>query len=296
MTIGLLARLVLGGFLLAGALLKASAPRRSASAMATFGIRGRVAPALTLWGAVAVEAVLGVGVIAGSDVAAWAAAGLMLVLAGVLALALARGRGGRPCACLGPRSRVGVGGIVRNLVAAAGLVAVVFLPAAEPSGEEWMAAGLVLCGAGVAVLAVMVLALAREVSELRLSIGPQMALEIDDEGPPIGSASTLLGAVDPHADAVLAAAVFTSEGCHICRALEPAVDELARDPLVAVARFDEHRHGAIWREHDIPGSPFAVVLDPGGVVLAKGTFNSFAQLQGMLAVAERRREETPSGA
>lgn len=297
MSVGFAARLLLGAFLIAGAALKASAPRRTAAAMATFGIRGRLLPGLVAWGAVVVEAALGIGVIAGSDAAAWAAAALMLLLGAALALALARGRGGRPCACLGPRSRVSAAGAVRNAVLAAAFAAVVFLPAAEPSRDAWLIGGLIACGAAVAALAVMVLALAREVAELRLSLGPQMALEIEDEGPDIGApAPGLLAAVDPHPEAVLAAAVFTSEGCHICRALEPAVDELARDPLVAVGRFDEHRHAEVWRAHDIPGSPFAVILGLDGAVLAKGTFNSFAQLQGMLAVAERRREGTPSGA
>ena len=37
----------------------------------------------------------------------------------------------------------------------------------------------------------------------------------------------------------LGLAVFTTEGCHLCRALEPALEALARDPLVAVEIFDE---------------------------------------------------------
>ncbi len=39
----------------------------------------------------------------------------------------------------------------------------------------------------------------------------------------------------------------------------------------------------------IPGSPHAVALDPQGTVLAKGTFNSLAQLESILAAGERRR-------
>lgn len=295
MNIALAAQLALGALLVVSAGLKAASPRRTADAMATFGVTGRAAVALT-WIVVALEAAIGIAVIVGSAPAAWVAAALMLAFAVALAVALARGGAGRPCACLGPRSRVGRAGLVRNLALAAAFAALPFLPGGEPSRDAWLAGGLVVCLAGVAVLAVMVLALAREVSELRLAIGPQMALEIDDEGPPIGARSGLLERIEVGREAVLAVAVFTSEGCHICRALEPAVDELSRDPLVAVGRFDEHHHGAVWREHDIPGSPFAVVLGTDAVVLAKGTFNSFAQLQGMLAVAERRREETRTGA
>ena len=39
----------------------------------------------------------------------------------------------------------------------------------------------------------------------------------------------------------------------------------------------------------MPGSPFAVALDADGTVLAKGTFNTGAQLETVLAAAERRR-------
>jgi hypothetical protein len=40
----------------------------------------------------------------------------------------------------------------------------------------------------------------------------------------------------------------------------------------------------------VPGSPYAVVLGPDGTVLAKGTFNSFAQLESVLGAAEQRAE------
>ena len=39
----------------------------------------------------------------------------------------------------------------------------------------------------------------------------------------------------------------------------------------------------------MPGGPFAVALDMDGTVLAKGTFNTGAQLETVLAAAERRR-------
>jgi hypothetical protein len=39
----------------------------------------------------------------------------------------------------------------------------------------------------------------------------------------------------------------------------------------------------------VPGSPYAVALDLDGTVLAKGTFNNLAQLESVVATAERRR-------
>jgi hypothetical protein len=87
----------------------------------------------------------------------------------------------------------------------------------------------------------------------------------------------------------LALAVFSSEGCQMCRALAPAVAALGRDPRVVLREFDEVRDADAWAAADVPGSPFAVALDADGTVLAKGTFNTGAQLESVLGAAERRR-------
>ena len=60
-------------------------------------------------------------------------------------------------------------------------------------------------------------------------------------------------------------------------------------------RFDEHANPDSWLALDVPGSPYAVALDPDGIVLAKGTFNNLAQLESILAAGERRRG-SPAGA
>ena len=62
----------------------------------------------------------------------------------------------------------------------------------------------------------------------------------------------------------------------------------ARDPLVAVEIFDEVQDADVWRALNIPGSPFAVVLDGDGAVRAKGTFNTYGQLESIVATAERQ--------
>ena len=72
----------------------------------------------------------------------------------------------------------------------------------------------------------------------------------------------------------------------MCRALAPAVAALGSDPRVALREFDEVRDAEAWAVADVPGSPFAVALDPDGTVLAKGTFNTRAQLESR---ARRRR-------
>jgi hypothetical protein len=138
-------------------------------------------------------------------------------------------------------------------------------------------------------LAVVVTALAREVGVLRLAVGPQGALEVAHEGPEVGAHSGLADAFGGELRAGrLGLAVFTSEGCGLCRALAPTVAAFGRDPRVALRTFDEVADAGAWAAADVPGSPFAVALGPDGTVLAKGTFNTGAQLESVLATAERR--------
>jgi len=123
---------------------------------------------------------------------------------------------------------------------------------------------------------------------LRLAADPRGALEIAHEGPEVGGRTALAEHLEL-APARIGLAVFSSEGCSLCRALEPAVDAFGRDPRVTLHRFDELRDAEAWAAADVPGSPFAVALDADGTVLAKGTFNTGAQLESVLAAAERRR-------
>ena len=281
-------RAVLGAVLIGAAAAKATAPRATQEALATFGLR-RPAARRGVWaGAVLLEGGLGVAVIAGSDAAALAGAALMLGFAAALTRALATGGAGALCGCFGPRSRVSRLAVARDLALAAGLAAVPFVPAVTPSADAWLAAGLGLALLACAALGVALLGLAREVGTLRLAIAPQAALELEHEGPELGSRTDLVPRLPDRPGARLGLAVFTSEGCTACQALEPAIDYVARDPLVAPGRFDEQRDADVWRALDVPGSPFAVALDLDGTVLAKGTFNTLGQLEGILGAAERR--------
>lgn len=277
--------------LAAAGALKLASPRSSRAALATFGVTG----ARSSWAAwvavVAAELGLAVGVAAGLDAAAYAAAALLGVFALALALALARGRAGAPCACFGSRSSVSAVAVVRTLALAAAFAAVPALPDGRPSRDGWLALGLAAAGVAIAGLAVAVVALAREVGMLRLMLGPQPALELPDEGPELGERSTVVERFRPGPRARLALAVFSSQGCHLCRSLEPAVEAMSRDPLVALRVFDDVRDADVWRALGIPGSPYAVALELDGTVRAKGTFNSFAQLETILAAAERRTDE-----
>jgi len=294
---------VLLGVLLAGAgLAKLVSPRASIAALESFGFGDGPMRPLAWAALIAVELALGVAVLLGSNAAAWAAAALMLLFAALTAGAILRGRAGAPCACFGPRSTVSWLGALRNVGLALGFVLIPLIDSGSIGTQGWLGIGVGLALIGCAGLGVALLALAREVGMLRLQLGTQSALEIAGEGPDLGSrAERLAGRLDLRAvgqdPGRLGLAIFTSEGCHLCQTMAPAIENVAKDPHVAVGVFDEQVEAALWREYAIPGSPFAVALGVDGTVLAKGTFNNLAQLESVLATAERRRAQgIPQGA
>src|SRR5919201_994614 len=219
-------RFALAATLVAASALKLAAPRATQAALSTFGLRRGWTRRCAWVILVAVELALAVAVGAGSAAGAYAAAAYAFAGAAALAVALVRGRAGAPCGCFGARSRVGAGGVARNLVLAAGFAALPSAGSADLELETALAIGVVIALLAVVGLAVAVLA--------------------------------------------------------------PALALLRRDPLVATGSFDEERDADAWRALDVPGSPYAVALALDGTVLAKGTFNTPAQLESVLATAERR--------
>jgi hypothetical protein len=278
--VGLL-RLLLAAVLLGSAATKLAAGKRGRQALASYGLHGRAAAAA--WaGTIALEGLLGLLVAAGVPGAAEAAAVLLGLFTLLLVVAIARGRSGRPCGCFGSRSRIGWGAAARSACLAAAFA----VPDASLSTEAWLGVGLAVALVGVAALAVALLALAREVGELRLAVAPQAALSIDHEGPELGGRVGLIERFERRAS--MAVAIFTSPGCSLCAALEPSLRLLARDSEVELVLFDEHDDAEAWESLAVPGSPYAVVLAPDGEVLAKGTFNSLYQLESLLGPAAVR--------
>jgi methylamine utilization protein MauE len=262
-----------------------------AAALATYGVRGARRQRLALWLLVAVELCLAGALAAGVGWALGAAACLFALFAATSAAALLAGRGGRPCACFGAAARLAWTTPVRAAAPAllAGAGALGWLPRAPGGYARWLTLGLSLSFAALTALAVAVLALAREVGALRLAAGTARgALEIEDEGPALGEPQPWAHAIEAGPRALLRLAVFTSEGCPLCRQTAPAVAHVAGDPLLAVRSFDERADAAVWAQAGVPGSPYAVALSVDGVALAKGTFNGLAQLESVLATARRR--------
>jgi hypothetical protein len=283
--VGLL-RFLLAAALLVSAVAKLAAGRSSREALRSYGVQSARARAALWAGVIVAETALAVGLAAGVSGAAEAATVLLALFAGVLAVAVLRGRSGAPCGCFGGRSRIGWPAVARTLLLAAAAGVVAFAPDTTPSTEAWLAAGLAAALVGLAALAVAVLALARELGELRLAVAPQAALSLAHEGPELGGRVGLIDRFNSRAP--LAVAVFTSAGCSLCATLEPSLRLVGNDPDVELLLFDEQADAEAWSSLAVPGSPYAVVLGRDGEVLAKGTFNSLFQLESLIAHATRR--------
>jgi methylamine dehydrogenase accessory protein MauD len=186
----------------------------------------------------------------------------------------------------------------------------------------WWTVSYVVLWLLVAGLALLVLALARQVGTLHLRLGPRGALELDTEGPALGEIPEPmdLTALDGSRVTVGGAGaeqllLFVSPGCPLCRDVLPSIGPAARAAglrpvVVAEADQEEARHllGEIQvpaplvaapdvvAAYDIPGTPYGVVLDALGVVRAKGTVNNLEQLEGLVDTARRRAQEAGDGA
>jgi Methylamine utilisation protein MauE len=278
-------------FAAAGA--KARQPALAATALSTYGLRDSRLRRLALWLLVILELGLAGGLVSHAIWAPTAAASLFSLFSLATIGALLAGRAGRPCACFGSRSRLSwwtplVSGLLVLAALASGLG---WLPDAPAGYARWLTIGLAVCAAGLVGLAVVVLALAREVGLLRLGIASRGALEIADEGPRLGVMQPWAAGLPWHASALLGLAIFSSEGCPLCQQLGPAIQHVAADPLLAVGSFDEAIDAEVWQAAAVPGSPYAVALDSDGVARAKGTFNSLPQLESIIATGRKRHQE-----
>jgi methylamine dehydrogenase accessory protein MauD len=181
----------------------------------------------------------------------------------------------------------------------------------------WWAASYVVLWGLVVMLCVVVVALARQIGTLHLRLGPRGALEMDDEGPPLGEAP------EPHDAAAIDGSpvtiggpgeaqllMFVSPGCMLCEQVLPSLPAIAGagrlapyvvtdvDPVESELRFGAKRLAApvvpgreIASAYDVPGTPYVVVLDDLGVVQAKGTVNNLEQMEGLVDTATRRVNE-----
>lgn len=173
----------------------------------------------------------------------------------------------------------------------------------------------------VVALCVVVVALARQIGTLHLRLGPRGALEMDDEGPPLGEGLAPIEATDLEGRHVALGGpgaaqlvLFVSPGCRVCEQVLPSIAAVARtagmtpyivtdlDPTETALSFAHKRLNApvvpsaeAARAYSIPGTPYVVALDELGVVRAKGTVNNLEQMEGLVDTARLRGQEMNKG-
>lgn len=181
--------------------------------------------------------------------------------------------------------------------------------------DGWWAVSYVMLWVLVLALCLVVVALARQIGTLHMRLGPRGALEIDDEGPELGSPAISIPTHDLTGKSVVVGSasqllMFVSPGCHVCEQVLPSISAVAEhgklSPLVitdvdeeeSTLTFKKKRVAAsvvagvaIAQAYEVPGTPYIVITDPAGAVAAKGTVNNLEQVEGLIDSARRRSIE-----
>ena len=170
----------------------------------------------------------------------------------------------------------------------------------------------------VVVLAGIVLALLRQIGVLHERVAPAGAL-MGAEGPRVGEAAPAvpvetwsghpisLGGPNPEGASTLL--FFLSPTCPVCKDLLPALDSMRREEgstlrvmlasdgpraehesFVLEHRLDPDRYvlsGPLGITYQVGRLPYAILVDPSGVVRARGLVNSREHLESLLEAGER---------
>jgi uncharacterized membrane protein YphA (DoxX/SURF4 family) len=281
-----IARIVVGLLLLWAAALKLRRREDLPDWLTAYGVPARYARE-TAWAVTAAEAVVGVLVLFGIALPLSAYAAVALGAVFVVALAHARLRGVERlrCGCFGASE-----GRTTHLLARAGGFTALALVAAFAGGveisaspETVVAAVLVVLSGAVVLLALLVLALYRQVGVLTMRIGPRVPFELAEEGPPLSQRAPELDGLRGRRSEVV---FFFSSTCSLCRQLSAGVAALARRGL-AVRVVEEELEEDAFARWNVPGTPFVVHL-VDGVVAAKGTVNTLEELETLLDTGRAR--------
>lgn len=170
----------------------------------------------------------------------------------------------------------------------------------------------------VIALVVVVVALTRQIGVLYERVAPAGALSLargpePGERAPVVPVRTLNGEVveigEPAADGRSTLVVFVSPTCPVCKELLPVVRAMARSEsarlrLLLASDGDLSEHQAFVRAERLEGIPYllspalgitfkvprlpwALLLDAGGVLRARGLVNSREHLESLLEAEER---------
>lgn len=270
------------------ALAKLARPARAADALSEHGIPQPARRPLTIVlaaGELAIATLLATGVAA--HVAGLAVAALGGLFTVFLVRARLRGRRRTTCGCFGgARSANTVTLAARAaLLAAGGVALTIGLPAAQPlTGGGWQTLAIGVLGVLTIALTLAMLALYRQVGVLSLRLGPRTALELDDEGPPIGQPAPLLEGLNRRGSELVA---FVSLNCRMCIEVVPGLRALAKEGI-PVHWLREDTHEEVFERWGAPGTPFVVhVVD--GIVRSKGLVNTLEQIDWVIDVGTERQ-------
>ena len=246
--------------------------------------RAPVAAALLL-----AEGGLGVLLLAGVAPHAVAIAAMVLFVgfaAAFLRLRLA-GAARAPCGCFGGRAERSTVALALRAAGLAGVAAYLAAGAPTPSGiggfEALWIVVIALAGVVFALL-VLVLALYRQVGVLSLRLGPRVALELEDEGPPLGTPAPALRGLARRGPELVS---FASASCRLCAELAPGLRALAREGT-PLHELQEHADSDAFARWKVPGTPYVVYVEDG-IVAAKGLVNTLEQVDGLMATGVARR-------
>lgn len=180
--------------------------------------------------------------------------------------------------------------------------------------DGWWTASYVVLWVLVIMLAIVVVALARQIGTLHLRLGPRGALELDGEGPPLGEMLPPRDTHDMNGDAVTVGGpgraqllLFVTPGCGVCEQVLPSLPAVAaigsHSPYV-ITDVDAEETRLVYgdkriqaplipdrdvaADYGVPGAPYVIITCDDGLVRAKGTVNNLEQMEGLVDSARRR--------
>lgn len=215
-----------------------------------------------------------------------AVACLGVLFAAALLRLRVRGRRRTACGCFGGRRSASTLLLTARaaVLAGSGATLAAGVPAVDLGlADSWQAFAIAALGALVAILAVAVLALYRQVGVLSLRLGPRAALELDDEGPPLGQPAPLLPDLARHGSELVA---FVSLDCRMCIEILPGLRALEREG-VPVRWLRQDKDADVFERWGVPGTPFVVHLIDG-MVRAKGLVNTLEQIDWVIDLGTER--------
>lgn len=143
----------------------------------------------------------------------------------------------------------------------------------------------------VAVLAVAVVALLRQIGVLHQRLAP-MGVHFASEGPELDRRAPAVG-IDWSISS-LTVMLFTSPTCVLCRELKPSLDAFRRQYReLRVQTIDLESEAEIFDAMAVRSTPYVVAVDSAGMVRGRGVANSLEQIEEL--VREARLGSTAMG-